>query len=144
MHGTIIPGTIRLPIQTGAAMPEARRITTIIPGAGEALGVGAVCTVAITHTGDGVVTAVTAGVLDFHGVAHGVGADMAAGIWAGDILGAAGTALITHTGAGVLHTDGVMAADTGAVATMHPTTEEAASTEEDSTATTEVLAINMA
>lgn len=140
MHGTIIPGTTRLPIQIGAAMPEARRITTIIPGAGEALGVGE-CTAAIILTGVG---AVTAGVSGFHGVAHGAGAATVAGIWAGDIPGEAGTVLTTHIGDGALHTDGVTVADTGAVAIMHRTTEEAEPTEEDSTATTEALAVNMA
>jgi hypothetical protein len=145
----MMPGMIMLGMQilqqlilTGEIMPETKLITTTT------LGVGAVIMVAITHIGVTVVaTAATVGVLDFHGVAHGVGA--AAGIWVGDIhltgediihIGAT-VAAITATVILIGDTADIMEADIGAVTIT--IIEEVVPTEEDLILITEDLPINM-
>jgi hypothetical protein len=144
--GTIMPGIQILPqlILIGEIMPEARLTITTIPGDGVLLGVGVVIMAAITLIGD--MAAVSVGVLDFHGVAHGVG--VAAGIWVGDIhlIGED----IIHIGAAIMVTviligdmEDIMVEDIGEVITTDLITEEAVPTEEDLILTTEGLPINM-
>jgi hypothetical protein len=136
--GTIMPGIQILPqlILIGEIMPEARLTITTILGDGVLLGVGVVIMAAITLIGD--MAAVSVGVLDFHGVAHGVGDIHLIGE---DII---------HIGAAIMVTviligdmEDIMVEDIGEVITTDLITEEAVPTEEDLILTTEGLPINM-